>query len=197
MAPAKKKVDDTDGRRQRSEVSRERIVQALLELIEAGNVAPLAEDVAKQAGVGLRTVFRHFDNMESLYRQIDAAITAEVLPIVEVPIASGPWRMQIKDMIGRRIRVFERIMPFKTAADVHRHISPFLDAQMTMFARAERGMLTAILPDDVRKDAELVEGLDLLLSFETWRRLRRDQKLSLTKARRALDRLVTALVGER
>lgn len=55
-----------DGRRRRSAQSRDRIVEALLDLVAGVVVTPSAEAVAARAGVGLRTVFRHFRDMESL-----------------------------------------------------------------------------------------------------------------------------------
>src|ERR1700722_5603942 len=145
---AEKAGEKTDGRRLRSEASRGRIVHAMLTLIGDGNVSPSAEDVAKHAGVGLRSVFRHFDNMESLYREIDSLITAEVLPIVGHPLTPGSWDIQMQEVIDRRVRVFERIMPFKIAADVHRHDSEFLEQRMAFFARVQREALLAVLPGD-------------------------------------------------
>ena len=59
---------EIDGRRLRSQVSRAKIVEALMTLVEAGQVDPSAEEVAATAGVGLRSVFRHFKDMESLRR---------------------------------------------------------------------------------------------------------------------------------
>ncbi len=186
--------EQTDGRRQRSEVSRERIVRAMLELVGAGQVTPSAEAVAAHAGVGLRTVFRHFDNMESLYQQIDAVMTAEIRPMVERPFSAGDWKAQLGELIDRRIGIFERIMPFKIAADVHRHHSPFLAGQVAGMTREQRAELGRLVPKDKRDDALYFESLDLVLSFETWRRLRKNQKLSLPRARQVLGRLVGALL---
>jgi len=186
--------EQTDGRRQRSEASRERIVRAMLELVGAGQVSPGAEAVAARAGVGLRTVFRHFDNMESLYQQIDAVITAEIRPMVERPFSAREWKAQLDELIDRRIRIFERIMPFKIAADVHRHHSPFLAGQVAGMTREQRGGLSRLIPKDKRDDALFFESLDLVLSFETWRRLRKDQKLSIPRARQVLERLAGSLL---
>ena len=186
--------EQTDGRRQRSEASRERIVRAMLELVGAGQVTPSAEAVAAHAGVGLRTVFRHFDNMESLYQQIDAVMTAEIRPMLERPFSAGEWKAQLGELIDRRIGIFERIMPFKIAADVHRHHSPFLAGQVAGMTREQRAVLGRLVPKDKRDDALFFESLDLVLSFETWRRLRKNQKLSLPRARQVLERLVGALL---
>jgi AcrR family transcriptional regulator len=185
--------EKTDGRRQRSEASRGRIVRAMLELISAGNVSPSAEEVAKHAGVGLRSVFRHFDNMESLYREIDSLISAEVIPIVQQPLAPGSWEEQLREVLDKRVRIFERIMPFKIAADVHQHDSPFLAERMSFFARMQKETLLQVLPGEQRKQADLVDSLDLVLSFDTWRRLRKEQQLSAARSRRVLEFLVAKL----
>jgi AcrR family transcriptional regulator len=189
--------DELDGRRQRSETSRKRIVAAMLELIGAGDVSPSAETVAARAGLGLRTVFRHFQNMETLYQEINAAMIAEIMPVMEQPFRSRDWRGQLAEMVERRVRIFERIMPFKIAADVHRHHSPFLARKAQEMTREQRAALVGAVADGKRTDASFFEALDLLLSFETWRRLRKEQKLSVARARQTLDLLLDALIRNR
>lgn len=179
-----------DGRRQRGEASRGKIVQAMLALIGEGRVTPSAEAVAARAGVGLRSVFRHFENMESLYQEINAMISAEVRPVARRPFVSVDWRARVIEVVDRRIAIFERIMPLKIAADAHRHRSDFLAAQAADFVREQRAALNAVLPSDRRDDPLLLESLDLLLSFDAWRRLRRDQHLPWPLARAVLLRLV-------
>jgi AcrR family transcriptional regulator len=186
-----------DGRRQRSETSRRQIVDAMLELIGAGDISPSAESVAARAGLGLRTVFRHFENMESLYQEINAAMTEELRPVMDAPFRSADWRGRLGEMVERRVRIFERIMPFKIAADVHRHQSLFLARKGEEMTREQRAALAGITPPDKRADQTLFEALDLLLSFETWRRLRKDQKLSVARARRTLELLLAALLRGR
>ncbi len=61
-----------DGRRRRGLDNRGRIIAAMLEIIRRGETAS-AEQVAAQADVGLRTVFRHFQDMDSLYRESKAS----------------------------------------------------------------------------------------------------------------------------
>ena len=55
MAQSQKDLALSDGRLQRSERSREAIVQALLSLVREGAPRPTAERVAEKAGVGIRT----------------------------------------------------------------------------------------------------------------------------------------------
>ena len=58
---------EPDGRRLRSERSKQAIIDAILALMEEGNLVPSAQTVADRAGIGIRSVFRHFADMEELY----------------------------------------------------------------------------------------------------------------------------------
>ena len=77
---AKAEPDRVDGRRERGRSSYRRIVEAMMELIVEGDLSPSAARVAEEAGIGLRTVFRHFDDMDALYAEITRTITERVMP---------------------------------------------------------------------------------------------------------------------
>jgi AcrR family transcriptional regulator len=186
---------NSDGRRQRSETSRQKIVAAMLFVVRSGVISPSAEEVAARAKVGLRTVFRHFDNLDSLYREMDDAMKAEILPIVERPYASREWRGQLNELMARRADIFERIMPIRIAADVHRHQSAFLETEGRAMTKYQRSALANILPKEFQRDAARFEALDLILSFETWRRLRKDQGLSPARAKKVVAETATLLLA--
>ena len=176
-----------DGRRRRSEQSRDRIITAMIELVEGGAITPSAEDVAARAAVGLRSVFRHFRDMESLYREMSLRIASQYQMWL-VPFESPDWRGQLAETIDRRLTTYERLMPFKRAADAHRHESPSMQADYLATLGLMRARLESILPTGCAGD--LVEALDLLLSFEAWQRLRREQALSEADARRVISQQV-------
>ena len=60
-----------DGRRLRSDRSRQVIVEAMLQLINEGNLVPTAQQIANHAKVGIRSVFRHFEDMEAIFATAD------------------------------------------------------------------------------------------------------------------------------
>lgn len=186
-----------DGRRVRGADNRRKIVDALLKLVEGGVVSPSAEQVAAEARVGLRTVFRHFADMESLRREISERMTAEIQPIIERPLAAPGWHERIVELVDRRTQVFERLLPFKIAGDAHRHDSKFLTNEQTALVKAQRSALRKALASYIVEDKARFEALDLLLSFEAWRRLRRDQGLSLREARAAMLAGAEALTSSR
>lgn len=181
---------EPDGRRRRSQDSRARIVAAMLALIEAGDIAPGAEQVADRAQVGLRTVFRHFKDMDSLYSEMAHVIEVELRAVVQRPFVAEDWRERILELIERRSQAFEKIAPFRRAADAHRHRSQFVAAAHGRLAAEGREILRRQLPAEVARDPAKFETLDLLLSYEAWSRFRREQGMNPKRAREVLDAAV-------
>lgn len=184
----------TDGRRQRSQASREKLIEAMLELIREGRIVPGAEAVAARAGLGLRTVFRHFADMESLNAELAARLAHEYAYWLE-PFTATDWRGQLTEMMARRLETYERLMPFKRSADVHRHRSPTMQRNHAALLTTMRDRLMAILPPVLASDPARRESIDLLLSFETWQRLRLDQHLSPDAARAVVAGTIEMLIA--
>jgi AcrR family transcriptional regulator len=186
-----------DGRRVRGQTNRRKIVDAMIALVSEGVLSPSAQEVAERADVGLRTVFRHFDDMESLYSEMSAQVSARILPLISTPFVASDWRKRVDELIERRASAFEKMLPFKSAADIIRHKSEFLSEEHVQLQTFNRGRLLEALPSELRRKRAAVEALDLLMSFEAWRRLRRDQCLSATQAKATIVAAVGAVLGER
>ena len=191
----KAKPDRIDGRRERGRSSHKRIVEAMMELIVGGDLSPSAARVAEEAGLGLRTVFRHFDDMDSLYAELAGTITERVAPIVMAPYPDQPWRENVRDLVLRRIRLFETTLPFRLAANIKRYQSPFLMGQYSRVVMLERELILRLLPGTVRANRIGVEALCASLSFHTWRTLRHDQNLSAEEAGMVMEQMVEAVMA--
>lgn len=184
-----------DGRRERSATSRRRILAALVALLESGEPSPTAESIAAKAGVSLRTVFRHFEEMENLHLEIATMVFERVRPMLEQPLENTEWPAVLFESVTRRARVFEAIAPYKTAMDVHRHRSQLVADKHRLVAELSHDFAKAYIPAKVQEDAELVELLHLILSIETWQRLREQQGLSAAEAEAAISRAAAAITG--
>lgn len=185
--------DVSDGRRRRGLDNRARIVAAMLDLIRDGVATPSAEQVASRADVGLRTVFRHFQDMDSLYREMSVAIETELRGIMLQPFRSDRWEDRLYELIERRAEGFERIAPFRRASAAVRHRSRFLSSDHDRLSRTLRDILVRSAPTGIAP--ERLEALDLLLSFEAWSRLRQEQGLSPERAREVLESTVRKLMA--
>src|SRR5437870_4843088 len=62
-----------DGRTARGQRTRAAVVDALLALLEEGDLRPPAPRIADRAGVSLRSVFQHFADRETLFAAVAAA----------------------------------------------------------------------------------------------------------------------------
>jgi AcrR family transcriptional regulator len=186
-----------DGRRQRGARNRRQIVEAMRALIGGGEMNPSAAQVAERAGVSLRSVFRHFEDMDSLYREIAALVEAEVMPLALRPFEASHWRDRLIELTARRADIFERIMPFRVAGAARRFQSAYLMDDYCRTMTLERSALQAIAPKEILADPLLFGALDVIVGFESWLRMRQHQGLSAKKAeaamRLAVERLTAGL----
>jgi len=178
----------------RGERSREAIVAAMFALVGEGVLEPTAERVAARAGVGLRSVFRHFADMESLYAALDARLRAEVEPRVAAGEPRGALARRASALVAQRARLFERIAPYKRAANFQRTRSAFVAARHRALVALLRADLARWLPELANGPDALADALELATSFEAWDRLRSDQRLTRERAQRAVERIVRGLL---
>jgi len=184
----------TDGRVQRSERSREAIVIAMLELIGEGSLSPTAQQVAERADVGVRTVFRHFSDMETLFATMNDRLTEQVESLFVDAVQEGPLAGRIAALVDRRSEIFERIGPYMRASAIQRPTSRFLKSQHDQNVRTLRRDLRRWLPEIGSAPAERFELLEMLLSFEAWNRLRVEQRLGVRRAAGVLRGAVSDLL---
>jgi AcrR family transcriptional regulator len=186
----------SDGRRQRSRDSKRKIVTAMLELVREGVIAPTADEVAFRANVGLRTVFRRFKDMESLYAEMSLAISQKVAPLLDEALSHDDWSKNFQQLLNRRLQMYEIIMPYRIAANAMKLKSNMLLSRHSELVRDERKLLRAVLPDFLLADLVVTEALEAALSFDMWNQLRNDQELNVEKATAVVNRFVFGLLPE-
>src|SRR3546814_11885257 len=88
--------------------TREAIVDATISLIDEGDLRPTAPRVAERAGVSVRSVFQHFDDLESQH----AAVEERLVERVSVPVVptdpSGPLADRLNRFLQPRGLLLER-----------------------------------------------------------------------------------------
>ncbi|WP_290815704.1 TetR/AcrR family transcriptional regulator [Aquidulcibacter sp.] len=179
-----------DGRRARSRTSRDKIVAAVLHLIEGGDLSPSAARVAEVAGVGLRSVFRHFDDMDSLYQEVSERVSAQVMPLLREAVIGATWKERLVRIVERRTSIFERIHPFRLSASFKRFRSAFLTEEYRRTLDLEAATVEALLPPHILADQVSTRSIKVILSFQNWHALRFEQDLSIEEAREVVSRLL-------
>ena len=183
-----------DGRIQRSERSRQVIIDALLALINEGVLTPTAQQVADRASVAIRTVFRHFDDMEALYAEVDAAIR---------PFYEGMFLN-----VDRTGSLAERVLhAVECHADAYEQLALFNDMTAVMlwrseviskvYARNQRNLrkdLDNWLPELKELSSENREAIDAIASYEFLSRLQKHQGLSKQVCVKLITNLIMGLL---
>ncbi|WP_417476846.1 TetR/AcrR family transcriptional regulator [Maricaulis sp.] len=175
-----------DGRTRRRSENRDRIVTAFLELIRSGIVSPSAQAVAERAKVSPRTVFRCFQDMESLNREVVIALRDEFLPRAKLDLSTPDRRERLIRLVRNRASMFEDMTPFRLAAEAYRHRSGVLAGDHAFLVAMERERLDSAVNPDGLLDSVTAESLSAVTCFDFWRRLRSDQNLPPEEAARVM-----------
>jgi len=173
-----KSSPEIDGRLKRSTRTRAAIVEAMVSLISEGNRSPTSEEVAERANVGLRTVFRHFEDMEALFQEMDQVIKARVLPEFDLEPLTGDLEKRARILISRRSHIFATVHPFMSSTIVRKWRSAYLTQSHETFAELQRTFLFDNLPELKELATPLQHAADQVTSYESWSRMRDAQKLS-------------------
>jgi len=185
-----------DGRRARRHRSRDLAVDALLDLLNEGVVRPTAQQVAERSGVSLRSIFRIFDDVESLNAAACARQVTRVRHLfVDVP-AEGTLDTRIDQVVAINGRLYESIAPVRRAA---LRTAPGSVAVQDTLARARgwvRAEVERVFAEELATSGrDTVNALELALSFEAWDQLRSAQGLSSNRTAATVTQLLHAILA--
>ncbi|WP_421998438.1 TetR/AcrR family transcriptional regulator [Reyranella sp.] len=195
-----------DGRRLRSERTKQLIIEAYLALAyEKSPQVPTAAEIAQRAGYSVRSVFERFPDIHAL--QVAAADYALVQVAALAPARDhdGDRQTRIKTQIGTRARTCERWLPLWRSLIVNQGDSPELKQRILLSRERAVARLElmyapelATLSAQERRDVLIV--LEALTDVDSWARMREFFGLSFEEAceawERATDRLLPPTRGE-
>ena len=185
-----------DGRRLRSERSRQAIVDAMLELVNEGNLIPTAQQVSERAGVGIRSVFRHFSDMETLYSVIAEQTAQESRSYFDVGDRGGSLGERIQHAVETHATGYEanRFLIQTTRAQRWRY--ELLQERYMETQRLLRKDLEVWLPEIRTLSRQDREAVDAVASYEMWERLREIQGCSRKASISIIAGMLEALLAD-
>lgn len=200
MATAPTPLPDLDGRKARSTRTQRAVARGMLDCLENGIVQPTAKQVAERAAVSVRAVFRHFDDLESLFVSVSELQYERVVGGQRPVPADGPLPARIAAFVREQARLNERIAPVRRAAAFYERSSPAIatcrltlaDGVRTDIARTFARELDAL--DRLEADDVLV-ALAAVVSWSQWEELRTYSGLPRARARRIVERQVRAILN--
>jgi AcrR family transcriptional regulator len=173
-----------DGRHQRSARSRAAVVEAALELIRERGEQPSAQEIADRAGVSLRTVFRHHDDMDSLLAE---ALASQMQRVGHLFGRLQP--MPVEDFVAHRRRLYEDITNVRRAALIHGNREVIRGGLADAHRRLRHQLQTVF-----EVDGDTLEALDAVTSWAAWDEMRREQGLSGEEAERVVAHAIRRLI---
>jgi TetR/AcrR family transcriptional regulator, regulator of autoinduction and epiphytic fitness len=184
-----------DGRSARAERTREKVVDALLELLDGGDARPTAERIAARAGVSERTVFQHYADREALFEAVGDRQAARVLPTLEVIPPELPLAERIDRFTKQRARLLERLSGVRRGALLLEPESPAVADGLAMARRLKAAEIERVFAAEIAAAPELRAPLVAAGAWTAWEGLRRHQGLSERRALAAMRITFERLLG--
>lgn len=179
----------TDGRNLRSERSRLAVVEAFLDLLQAGVAAPTAAQVAEASGVSMRSIFRLFDEIDQVHAAAIETQTRRVAHLLIEIDAALPIQRRIDEFVSTRALLYETVTPVRRTAVRLAPTSTTIAETLAASQAYLRGQVWSVFEPEALSDAILV-AIDTLSSWEAWDRLRVVSGLTVDEAK---DVLATGL----
>ncbi|MEI8336415.1 MAG: TetR/AcrR family transcriptional regulator [Actinomycetes bacterium] len=193
-------VESVDGRRARSQRSHDLVVEALLDLYRENAGRPSAAAVAERAGVSVRTVFRLFEDIDSLIEIAVAQQWERIGDLHEAPDASGTREERCSALVSQRMRIYVETAPIVRGS---RHLFE-QSTKLRSVVRSRRDLHRIQMTEQFENELvsrgeadanELVSALQLACSFESIEFLTIVEGLSSEQVESVVNRTMLALLA--
>jgi TetR/AcrR family transcriptional regulator of autoinduction and epiphytic fitness len=191
----------TDGRSARAARTRDAVVDALLSLLDDGNLRPTAREVAQRAGVSLRSVYVHFDDLDDLFTAAAHQHFERVRDLIERIPDQGPLETRLDLFTRQRARIHEASAQVRRAAVLQEPFSHALAEVLSLARKLSRAEIELVFGNEIgRREgddrARVVVELDMLSSAATWETLRVHYDRSADEAREIVADLLRACLRD-
>lgn len=186
-----------DGRTARRDRNRATVLDAVVDLFHDGNLSPGVHEIAHRSGISLRSVYRYFDDVDSL---IAAAIERRIeqsRPGFRLDRAGqGPLRDRIERFCRARVALFEDLRVVYGAAMVRARLDREVADGLSRLRRSLSNQVEQMFAPELdlldEEDLRMATlTLDILSQFDSLEILRDTRALSVDDT---VDYLVDAFV---
>jgi AcrR family transcriptional regulator len=190
-----------DGRAARAAKTRDAIADALLDLLADGQMRPTAKEIADRAGVSVRSVYVHFDDLEDLYCVAATRYLRRIAPMLAPVSAEGAVEERAYSLVRQRARLYAQSGAIGRATRLHAESSPTLerilrDGRNHSRADLERVFARELEPLTDTERHRLVALLDVLCGPETWETLHLHHELGLDSSTRCVAEAIVLHLNE-
>jgi len=162
-----------DGRSAIRDRNRDAVLDAVLDLFSEDNLSPGPDEVAARVGLSVRSVYRYFDDHDSLTRAAIARNIERVTPLFLIPaIGEGELAGRADRFVDARLRLQAEVAPTVRAARIRATFDPLVrddvDASRQFLReQIERHFAREFARFDADRAAARIAGVDALFTFES------------------------------
>ncbi|MFN8039558.1 MAG: TetR/AcrR family transcriptional regulator [Acidimicrobiales bacterium] len=196
-APVEPRTDEPlDGRTARAVRTRAAIVDALLQLLDEGDLQPTATRIADRAGISLRLIYHHYGDLESLFRAAAERQAERLADLAEDIPADLPAAERLTRFVDQRTAMLEWITPVRRAALLQEPFSEQLQAARdALMAIAEQQVAEVFAPElEAADDRAVAHAVTAVASWGFWNDLRTVGRTT-AEAQAAVAAALAALLG--
>jgi len=188
-----------DGRTARGERTRRALAEALIALLEEGDAQPTARRIAARAGVSLRLVFHHFDDLESILHDAVRIQEERHWRRIRPVEPTLPVDERVARVVRQRDTVFQATAPVRRSAERLAASSPTVVVELARGRDWLRSQLRATFAPELgamraARARLLLDALEVATSWETWAQLERLGRTAATR-RRTMEALTRAALS--
>ena len=162
-----------DGRSAIRDRNRTAVLDAVLDLFTEDNLSPGPEEVALRVGLSARSVYRYFDDHDSLTRAAIARNIERRAPLFRIPaIGEGELADRIERFADSRLRLQAEVGATVRAARIRATFDPLVREDMDasrafLREQIERHFAPELTTGDAARDRARSAAVDALFAFES------------------------------
>lgn len=187
---------ERDGRGLRAERTRDAVVEALLELLDHGDIRPTGERIAARAGVSERSVFQHFRDREALFEAAARRQFERVMRTLRVIDPGLPLERRIDEFVEQRTGLLETVSGVRRGAILLEHESETVAGRLRWARRVKAKEVERVFAAELSgREPAVRHALIAACAWTAWQGLRFHQGLSAARARDAVRAAIVGILG--
>lgn len=166
-------IGRVDGRVLRGRRNREAVVTSFVALLEEGDLKPTGRSIAARAGVSLRSVFQHFEDLEQIFAEAGQLEARKVRHLLEPVDSRLPIGDRLDAFVAQRRQLLEAVDAVARAARLREPFSAQLQANRDHLLRAARRQCEKMFAPEIKPlrgpaRTQMLDAVTTASSWSTW-----------------------------
>jgi AcrR family transcriptional regulator len=188
-----------DGRRLRSERTRQHLLEAYIALLRDNPRPPTASQIADRAGYSVRSLFERFPDLLALSLAAADMAFAQANAQAAIRNLHADRATRIRTQVETRAKTCEDWLPLWRALILNQHVSSELQQRIrrireAVLARIEMMYLPELDTLEATVRRRTLIALEAITDFESWARMRETAGLSISEACTVWTRAIDSLL---